>query len=241
VLVPPGAARRDHPPRRRRPPLLMAAAVLTGALAAGGVALIVGGSRGSTPVAAPLPAHGFSVPSGALPPLPGSGAPGAKAAGHGGCDLTVGPSRLLVPGLCINAPVVPAALLPGGSLIIPANVHQVGLWDGGPGLAAGTTGGTTLLAGHVDYDGQGDGALYRLSDVTPGQVIDTVDANGKASRWRALSLRVVVKAALPASLFAGHAGPRLLTLVTCGGPVEYLPGYGSTYADNIIVTAIPYG
>jgi hypothetical protein len=222
---------------------VVVAAVLTGAVAALGVTLILGGSRSHPPAAAPLPAHGFSVPVSALPPLPGASAPkaGTKLAGPGRCDPTMRASQLLVPGLCIDGSVVPTGLQPDGSLVIPADDHQVGLWDGGPGLAAaGSKGGTTLLAGHVDYVGQGDGALYRLSDVTPGMVIYTVDASGRVSRWRAVSLRVVVKAELPAGLFAGYGGPRLLTLVTCGGPIEYVPGYGNSYEDNVIVTAVPY-
>lgn len=214
---------------------MVVAAVLAGTAAVLGVTLIVGGSQSHPPAAAPLPAHGFSVPVSALPPLPG-----AKLADPGRCDLVLHAWQVLVPDLCIDGSVVLTGLKPDGALVIPANVHRVGLWDGGPGLAAGSTGGTTLLAGHVDYVGQGDGALYRLSDVTPGMVIDTIDASGRVSRWRAVSLRVVVKAELPGSLFAGHGGPRLLTLVTCGGPIEYVPGYGNTYADNVIVTAVPY-
>jgi hypothetical protein len=28
-------------------------------------------------------------------------------------------------------------------------------------------------------------------------------------------------------------------LVTCGGPVDYVAGYGYSYRDNVIVTAVP--
>jgi len=198
--------------RRSRPVFVVVAAVLAGAVAAVGITLIVGGSWTHPPAAAPLPAHGFSVPLSALPPLPTASAPkpGGKLAGPGRCDSTMRASQLLVPDLCIDGSVVPTGLQPDGSLIIPANDDQIGVWDGGPGLAAaGSKGGTTLLAGHVDYVGQGDGALYRLSNVTPGMVICTVDASGTVSRWRAVSLRVVVKAELSGSLFAGYGGPRL--------------------------------
>jgi hypothetical protein len=30
----------------------------------------------------------------------------------------------------------------------------------------------------------------------------------------------------------------MLVIVTCGGPVECIPGYANSYADNVIATAM---
>ncbi|WP_051450157.1 class F sortase [Actinospica robiniae] len=99
--------------------------------------------------------------------------------------------------------------------------------------------GTTLLAGHVDYTGQGTGTLYDLYRVQPGTLVYASDASGHVPRWRVTGLTVVSKTELPSWVFAGTAGPRKLVIVTCGGPVDYVPGYGNTYRDNVIATAVP--
>ncbi|WP_156112042.1 class F sortase [Prescottella defluvii] len=58
--------------------------------------------------------------------------------------------------------------------------------------------------------------------------------------YRASSLRLYEKTALPDDLF-DTAGEPLLALVTCGGttvPDPHLPS-GFTYEDNVVVTAQP--
>ncbi len=73
----------------------------------------------------------------------------------------------------------------------------------------------------------------------PGAVVYVADPAGSVTRWRVVGLDVVIKAALPKSVFAGPTGPRQLVLVTCGGPIRNIPGVGNTYRDNVIVTAVP--
>lgn len=222
----------------------VAAAVLVAA-GATGAGVIAVGAAGQAPAAAPLPRAEFDV----APPSPEGGAskpaaPSARTEARDvqerepSCRSSSGPQRVLIAGLCISAPVVPVPMRGDGSLVIPRDVDQVGLWNGGPGLGQATAG-TTLLAGHVDAEGQGLGALYRLAQVQPGEWIDTVDGSGRVSHWRAVALHVVTKAELPGEVFAGRTGPRRLVLVTCGGPIEYAPGHGHTYQDNVIVTAVP--
>ncbi len=208
-----------------------------------GVLIVVHARHTTAPAAAPLPERGFSVTAGSLPALTAQVPAGSSSvAGPGPCSLTLGESRVVAPSLCVDGPIVPTDLEPDGALAIPHDVHTVGWWDKGAGLSTtgrGNTTGTTLLAGHVDYLGQGDGALYRLSRITPGAVLYTTDRAGTVTRWRAVSLRVVIKSELPADLFTGRSGPRRLIVVTCGGPIEHLPGYGNSYRDNVIVTAVP--
>jgi len=136
---------------------------------------------------------------------------------------------------------VPTTVAGDGSLIIPADVHKVGLWTGGAAIVA--TAGTTVIAGHVDDVNQGPGAMNQLHNVAPGAVVTVTDTSGKVTRWQVTDVAVVGKDSLPAFVFAGKNGPRELALVTCGGPLLHLSnGHGGTYGtyrDNIVVTAVP--
>jgi hypothetical protein len=118
-------------------------------------------------------------------------------------------------------------------LQIPSDVDDVGWWTGGGQLSG--TAGTVLLAGHVDWVGQGDGALYPLAQVQAGATICLWAPTGAATAWVATSTFAVTKAALPQSIFTA-SGPRRLVLVTCGG--RYNPTTGH-YLDNVVVEAVP--
>jgi len=45
---------------------------------------------------------------------------------------------------------------------------------------------------------------------------------------------------LPPWVFAGTSGPRRLVMVTCGGSLDYIPGYGYSYRNNVIAVAVPF-
>jgi len=174
-------------------------------------------------------------------PVAGTTAPGVGATGE--CTMPVRPAHVVIGSLCVNGPIVTTAVTPEGALIIPQDVHQIGMWDKGAAIMGPDqqplTQGTTLLAGHVNAADQGSGAFYDLYKVQPGAVVYVADPAGSVTRWRVVGLDVVVKAALPKSVFAGPTGPRKLVLVTCGGPIRNIPGVGNTYRDNVIVTAVP--
>jgi len=178
----------------------------------------------------------------------GGSAPGARTAppgvgATGECTLPVQPAHVVIGSLCVNGPIVTTAVTPEGALIIPQDVHQIGVWDKGAAIMGPgqqpLTQGTTLLAGHVNAADQGSGAFYDLYKLQPGAVVYVADPAGGVTRWRVVGLDVVVKAALPKSVFAGPTGPRKLVLVTCGGPIMNIPGVGNTYRDNVIVSATP--
>lgn len=182
----------------------------------------------------------------AVPGVTNAGSTDAGPAGGtgpfgGGCADTPRSGQIVIASLCVNAQIVPTVIDGDNSLVIPADVRQVGLWVGGPGVVAAT--GTTVIAGHVDDARQGPGALNQLHNVAPGAVVWVTDTSGQVTRWQVTDVAVVDKAALPDSVFAGAAGPRRLDLVTCGGPLLHLPdGHGGTYGtyqDNIVVTAVP--
>lgn len=231
--------------RRSLPLLLPLFTIAVIAAVAVGSMLIFSGSRSHEPSAAPLPARQFAIDPGVLgklPPLKQNGITGTGWSGKP-CTIPVTSAHLVIGSVCVNGPIVPTHQQSNGALAIPSDVHAVGMWDGGAQLSDAdgkpVDQGTTLLAGHVDYVGQGAGALYNLYLVKPGAIVYAADAAGRITRWRVASLTVVEKSKLPSWVFAGAIGPRKLVIVTCGGPVEYSAEYGNTYLDNVIATAIP--
>jgi hypothetical protein len=238
------------PSVRASSPRLVGLAILNIVLAVVGIWLLTSAGSGSPrPDAGPAPVHPFTAaPQTRVPePLPTIGEPvrpttgprAATATSERGCTLQITAGHLVIPALCVDAPVV-ATSLTEGSLRIPQDVHTVGWWAESAGFSAqGSATGTTLLAGHVNLPGQGSGALSRLGSVRPHDLVYTADHAGVVSRWRVVSLSEVRKDRLPSDVFAGRTGPRRLVMVTCGGPIIRVAGHGAAYRDNVIVTAAP--
>jgi len=138
-----------------------------------------------------------------------------------------------IPALDVVAPVVPEKPV-DGVLTIPADVHHVG-WDRDSPPAGGD--GVSLLAGHVNWVGQGEGALGQIGQLVPGDQV-VVNWSGSQSVWTVSSPpRLSPNTVVHRSLFS-DSGPATLVLVTCGGPFTET-AHGGSYADNVIVTATP--
>ncbi|MBJ7452589.1 MAG: class F sortase, partial [Blastococcus sp.] len=148
--------------------------------------------------------------------------------------LTVpAPARISAPSLGVDAPIDPVGIDPDGQMELPDDVSRVGWYRFGPEPGAD---GSAVLAGHVDDEEQGPGALFRLQDAAVGDELTVTDAAGTATRWRVVSRELITKQVLPVDrIFARDGAPRL-TLITCGGP--FLPEFRS-YRDNVVVVAEP--
>ncbi len=117
----------------------------------------------------------------------------------------------------------------------PADVHTVGIWTAGAPLAA--THGTTDIVGHVNYAGQGPGALHDIAELRPGDHLYTTDDRGRTTSWTVTTVFARHKeTGVDASAFPGPTGPRQLVLITCGGTFD--PDADS-YLDNVYVRARP--
>lgn len=238
----PGSPRTPGPPGRpggtqRR--WLLRAAVVPAVLLAGGAALIAWGLSGPAggPHSQPLPSNRFAIAPAAARKLPAPPRLVRPQPGSIQAACTPLPGRrpqVTIPSECIYAPLV-AARIVGGALLIPPDVHQVGLDITSAALDARQ--GTTIIAGHVDNFSQGDGVFYFLSQVQPGALITVTGLNHASTTWRVYQTAVADKTALPARLWS-LTGPRRLVLVTCGGPIEHTPA-GNAYADNVLVYATP--
>lgn len=246
-----------RPPRLRR---LVIAGVVLGLMLAGLVLLglaMIDHHRGPTHSAQPTPTR-LATPPVTTPSRTAarpsrtphrtrarrSGRPPRAGAARGRFSAISGSAaRLRIPALRINAPIVRTGAV-NGSMVIPPDVRQVGWYDGidvtnGAGSGSGVApapgqSGVAILAGHVNWVGQGPGALRYIGELKSGDRIDVVGSNGRVTHWRVTGRpSVTPKSALPPALFT-NSGPARLALVTCGGPFDRATG---NYADNVIVWA----
>jgi len=202
------------------------------AVIAGGGALVLVGAlttAPSIPQAAPLPAKSFHgvLRSGLVKNTP----PVASAVSTA---PEIGPDELVVPSLGVRAPVVLVGIA-HHDYEVPGDVHIVGEWKSGSRPMARA--GTVLIAGHVNWVGQGPGALSTLAHIAPGARIFLSGASGHASAWAETGIESMAHSALPQTVFDA-GGPHRLVLVTCGGAFSETASGGS-YADNVVVIATP--
>jgi hypothetical protein len=172
------------------------------------------------------------APVGASRPHPAPRRTGIAAAGIRP-DASFVPDRLRVAPLGVDAPVVRESVDDGGALALPEDPRTVGWW--GAGAAPGAPLGTIVLAGHVDSEQQGAGALFRLARTPVGARVVLSGPRGDAS-YAVQARRRFAKDDLPwRDLFRQDVGARLL-LVTCGGDFDPATRH---YTDNVVVYAVP--
>jgi len=166
----------------------------------------------------PRPGH---RPARSLPPGPGSATN----------PSTARPTRLVIPSVHLDAPVVGVDVA-GGALAVPEDVHTLGWWSTGP--SPGAVSGTSVLDGHVDSARQGLGALAVVAHVNLGDIMIVHSVQGE-HRYVIVAQRTYHKDALPSNIFATTGRPRL-ALITCGGPFDSATHH---YNDNIVTYAVP--
>jgi LPXTG-site transpeptidase (sortase) family protein len=142
------------------------------------------------------------------------------------------PTRLSVPSLGVDAPVVPTGVTRAGNAEIPADGDVIGWYE--YGSAPGDERGNTILIGHRDTQAEGPGALFDLDLITEGATI-AVAAGRSTIDYRVVAVRSVEKSGLPSSIFR-RSGPPRLVVITCGG--AFLPEAGG-YQENLYAVAIP--
>ncbi|GAA4894383.1 hypothetical protein GCM10025789_09560 [Tessaracoccus lubricantis] len=143
-------------------------------------------------------------------------------------------SRLQIPSIYVDAGIVDQGVSADNAMNLPRNLSKVGLLDTVQPLRARS--GSTLIAGHVVYNGD-RGALYYLGEVKPGAAVSTWDDRGRRQEWVVSGVHLYRQTELPDELFATD-GERRLYLVTCGG--DFIrTSRGWLYSDNIVVTAVP--
>ncbi|MFG3102839.1 class F sortase [Streptomyces sp. NPDC048182] len=173
-----------------------------------------------------LPATGDMAAAGRPPdvPLPPAHAPLAAAA----------PSRLDIPQLDVQAPVLARALDDRGAIEPPsfAQADSVGWY--GAGVAPGAAG-TALMVGHVDTETR-PAVFYQLSTLEPGETIRVVRAGGEVAEFTVDDVEVLTRDGFDAQQAYGPrtTGRAELRLITCGGTFDHAKG---AYTANVVVSA----
>ncbi|MFD5767013.1 class F sortase [Streptomyces sp. NPDC127049] len=149
-------------------------------------------------------------------------------------SATAGPSRVRIPALGIDAPVVPRGLDSTGAVDPPPyeQPHTVGWYA--PGTAPGARG-PALLVGHVDTETR-PAVFYALSAARPGETVRVTRTDGSVAVFTIDDVRVVERDAFDPRAVYGPRDPGRaeLRLITCGGTFDRATG---AYTANVVVSA----
>jgi hypothetical protein len=144
------------------------------------------------------------------------------------------PTKIRLPSIGIEAPIVNVGLEDDGGMEIPDDVSTAGWYE--LGVAPGEATGTAVISGHVDSREQGRGAFWDLRRMDVDDVVTVDHADGTTSEWRVVARTSYPKDELPvADLFTRFGDPRLV-LITCDG---YFDRDARSYSDNVVVYTVP--
>ncbi|MEU5717019.1 class F sortase [Streptomyces sp. NPDC020403] len=204
--------------RRRTPWGAIALVLLTG------VALMRNGV--DTSAGPPQPAAAASV---AGPQDPATAAP---AAGDPVQPLPYAPaSRVQIPSIQVDAPVVDVNLDPAGWIEAPPaqDPNLVGWYQNG--IAPGQRG-TAVVVGHVD-NLAGPAVFYGLGSLSKGRQVEVERYDGRVAVFEIYGVEVFHKDDFPGARVYGDTGYAELRVITCGGGYTKAGGYDG----NVVVFA----
>ena len=143
------------------------------------------------------------------------------------------PMVLHLPTLNVTAHVDPVDSS-DGVLQVPEDISRVGWWQ--HSAHPGSSTGSTVLDGHIDSAVAGEGALFHLAELAPGDPITVTTSTSATIAYRVQARRVYVKQdGLPADLFT-QQGPARLVIISCGGTFNKQT---RSYEENIAIYATP--
>lgn len=180
----------------------------------------------SPPATAVEPEVRDSAPVG--PPVGGSTV--AEADVTGAEAQAADPSRVRIPAIGVDAPIIPLGLRDDGRIEVPVDFDATGWWADGP--EPGETGPAVIL-GHVDSR-EGPAVFFDLPRLDPGDriLIDRLD--GSTVTYLVERIEEHPKDAFPTEAVYGPTSEPVLRLITCGGVFD---NTRRSYEDNIIVFA----
>jgi hypothetical protein len=143
------------------------------------------------------------------------------------------PLEVAIPSVELRARVRPVGVTRDGQMELPADPAVLGWYRFGPAPGA-PTGGSVVLAGHLDSREYGLGPLVLLREVDLGSAITVATRGGERLDYTVVRVQRFDRQQLPPELF-GRTGRELLRVITCGG--AYDPETG--YEQNLVVTAAP--
>jgi hypothetical protein len=184
----------------------------------------------------PQPGPPAAGPARTTTPAPGGSGPGRSEASLDAqaASSVTRPVQVSLGSVGVDLPVRPVGVAADGQMQLPPDPRVLGWYRYGPAPGA-STGGSVVVAGHLDSRRLGLGPLVRLRDLQVGDRVVVTTADGATSRYTVRQIARFDRQALPAEVFS-RSGPELLRIVTCGG--EYDAAAGG-YEQNLVVTAVP--
>lgn len=169
-------------------------------------------------------------------------APPQPAAAEGSADPAAGlpaapalppstPTRVRIPSIKVDAPLMGLGLTSTGSLDVPpaAKKNLAGWYEAG--TAPGATG-TAVVAGHVD-NAEGPAVFYDLGALRRGARIEVDRQDGRVAVFAVDAVEVYRAEAFPDEKVYGAAKRPELRVITCGGGYSRSTGY----QGNVVVFA----
>ncbi|KOV67919.1 class F sortase [Streptomyces sp. MMG1121] len=141
------------------------------------------------------------------------------------------PTRIRIPAIRVNAPLMGLALTPSGSLDVPPaqNKNLAGWYEAG--TLPGETG-TAIVAGHVDNT-EGPAVFYNLGALKRGARIEVDRRDGSVAVFTVDAVEVYAARDFPDAKVYGAADRPELRVITCGGAYSRATGY----QGNVVVFA----
>jgi LPXTG-site transpeptidase (sortase) family protein len=140
------------------------------------------------------------------------------------------PSRLRIPKLHINSPIMKLGLNADHTIQVPplSQPNMTGWWQGGP--TPGEKGASVILGHNV---GNGHASVFEdLGALKPGDTVQVTRSNGTVATFEITKKEQIAKSRFPTEKVYGKLGYPGIRLITCGGRFDASWGH---HVDNIIV------
>ncbi len=141
-------------------------------------------------------------------------------------------SRLVVPGVGIDAPVVTLGVNSDGVMQSPATPTDVG-WYNFSSLPGG--GSNIVLSGHVDYVNYGPAIFWNLRELKPDDVVQVVLDNGSVVNYHVTTVTTYDDQTAPVQQIIGATPAETITMITCTGTFDT---QSREYDKRLVVRAV---
>jgi LPXTG-site transpeptidase (sortase) family protein len=193
---------------------------------------------------AALSSDGANLPEeGSLQEILGENAPAAEQGAANTLNLgplPAPPTRLAIPKLYLDAPIITMGLDGEGNPQVPDRPDQVAWYNfaAAPGQKS-----NAVLSGHVDWQTQSrqpiPGVFYRLREVDLGDTITITLEDGTKLDYRVTGNVATAYEDPNISKAMSHTSKEVVTLITCGGTwIKTGRGqFGGSYSHRVLVRA----
>lgn len=142
---------------------------------------------------------------------------------------------LLIPSLCIAAPMTETDQSDTGLLNLPAPPYATRYIES---AAIGADQGTSVVASHVNYNYGENAPFSRLHKIEKGAPIVVVESDGEEHYYTAEANELYEMTKLPDSVFAQDTA-HSLNLITCSGSTITNEHGEEYFYYNLVVNAVP--